>query len=65
MKWTAVKDQEPEKGVELITKIQHFHTKNTRYAILVKGDFDDHDYEHADDMSELSHDWNVIEFLTK
>lgn len=53
-------DDTPEPGTTVLAVLQHWHTKNKRFAVLKSVDEDDCSYRTADDNSELSHDWNVI-----
>lgn len=47
-------------GRTILAIVQHWYTKNKRFAVLKSvGEFDCN-YRIADDNSELSYDWNVI-----
>lgn len=50
----------PEIGKTVHAKLQHWYTKSIIYAALIYVVEDDVNWRTADDMSELSHDWDVI-----
>lgn len=55
---TRTNKERPKKGVHVLAAIQHWYTKNVRYAVLESVHEDDCDWRT--DGCELSHDWNVI-----
>lgn len=52
----------PEYGQEVRATLQHFYSKGIVYADLIYVYEDDCNWMTADDNSELSHDWDVIEW---
>jgi hypothetical protein len=53
----------PSTGASVKAKVQHWHTKNIRTETLKKVNEDDVEWRTADDNSELSYDWDVIEWF--
>lgn len=47
-------------NVPVLAVLEHWKTKNKRYALLQAVNEDDCDWRLAYDNDELSYDWNVI-----
>lgn len=58
-KWISVKDKLPKTGKIVWCALQHWYTKNYRYAELKKVNEDDCEWRTADDNSEIANEWNV------
>jgi hypothetical protein len=54
------KEYIPIPGKCVLAIVEHWKTKNRRYAVLYASDEDDCNYRTADDNSELSYDWSVV-----
>ena len=50
----------PSNDRPVLVKLQHFNSKEVRFAVLKKVDEDDCDWRTVDGNSEISYDWNVI-----
>jgi hypothetical protein len=65
-KWIVIQNSEkntlPEIGVPVLCRLQHWFTKNIREYVLKRVEEDDVSWRTCDDNSELSYDWNVIEW---
>lgn len=57
--WIDIKDKNPEHE-QMVQAELKWPGGQLAYAILVYGDFDDHDWETADDRSEITHSIDVI-----
>lgn len=55
----------PQTGNKYLCKLQHWKTKGIVEAELIKVNEDDCAWRTADDNSEISYDWNVIEWVQK
>jgi len=62
MNWIKYNGENVKVGEKVLCALQHWHTKNYRYAELKKVDEDDVDFRFVDDNSEPSYDWNVTHF---
>ncbi|CAH6936829.1 conserved hypothetical protein [Vibrio chagasii] len=61
-KWITIKDKEPPFDMPVMCKLQHWNTKGTQLHEMIRVDAEDHSWVTADDKSELSFDWDVIEW---
>lgn len=59
--WIEVTDDSPAIGEKVIVALQHFMTKQYRYAELYR--VDDVAFRTVDDNSEVSYDWNPTHFM--
>lgn len=57
--WIKCSDRLPEVEKKVWGALQHWHTKNYRYAEIKKVNESDCDFRTVDDNSEISHDWAV------
>jgi len=55
----------PNEGMIVNATLQHWYTKGTQQADLVRVNEDDVTWRTADDNSELSYDWDVISWSEK
>ena len=60
--WVKVSDSLPAINVPVLCKLQHWHTKNIQEHLLIYVNEDDVSWRTSDDHSELSYDYNVIEW---
>lgn len=49
-------------GMKIKAICEHWNTKSKKEVLLIAVDEDDQSYRFQDDNSELSYDWNVIEW---
>lgn len=65
MAWIPCKARLPAVGSKVLCKLQHCHTGGIQEHELVKVRESDCSWRTADDNSELSYDWNVLEWFEK
>lgn len=58
--WFTLKDRKPKHEQLVEAELEWCESKKRTYAILIYGKFDDHNWETADDRSEISHSVDVI-----
>ena len=61
--WASPLERMPEVGKVVRCKVQNDHTKDTQEYDLIHVAESDQDWRTADDHSELSYNWTVIEWL--
>ncbi|EJY6032818.1 hypothetical protein FA341_31685 [Pseudomonas aeruginosa] len=62
MGWIKTSDRLPRAGAEIQCRLKHFNTKGVLEHRLVKVEEDDCSWRTADDHSEISYDWDVVEW---
>ncbi len=62
-RWTMTKDEPPDLGKPVLCRVQHFHTKGVQDCVLKRVDEDDVSWRFPDDGSEISYDWDVIQWI--
>jgi len=61
--WIDANQRMPQVGAKVLCRLQHWHTKGIQEHQLVAVDESDCTWRTADDNSEVSHDWTVIEWF--
>ncbi len=62
MTWVQTKDRLPSTGSEVQCRLKHFSTGKIQEHRLVKVNEDDCSWRTADDRSEISYNWDVVEW---
>jgi hypothetical protein len=62
MAWIKTKVRLPSTGVEVQCRLKHFSTEGIQEHRLVKVEEDDCAWRTADDHSEISYSWDVVEW---
>lgn len=62
MEWINTKTSIPSTGAKVMCRLKHFHTGSVQEHILIKVDEGDCDWRTADDHSEISYSWDVIQW---
>lgn len=60
--WINVRDRLPATGAEVLCRLQHFKTEAIQEHKLLKVDEGDCSWRTADDHSEISYSWDVVEW---
>lgn len=61
--WIKTKDRMPKSGAKVLCKLKHALSGNIQEHRLIKVDEDDCSWRTADDHSEISYSWDVMEWL--
>lgn len=64
MPWIKSNEKLPVADTVMMCKLQHATTNNVQEHLLRKVDEDDVAWRTADDNSEVSYDWSVVEWFS-
>lgn len=62
MGWIKVSDRLPSVGSEVQCRLKHFNADGVQEHRLVRVEEDDCAWRTADDRSEISYNWDVVEW---
>lgn len=63
MAWISARERLPKAGSNVKCRLKHFNTKEIQEHLLLKVEEDDCSWRTADDHTEISYNWDVIEWF--